>query len=70
MMDLTPLALTMVVVIGFAFLGALASRNGRQLVSAVLAAGIWLFLASSVLVWFWRRANLLLEPTTRQKKAG
>ncbi len=60
-MGLTLLALTMVAVIGFALLALFATRNGSQLISAFLATGMWLFLASSVLIWLWRRASLLLR---------
>ncbi len=49
-MGLTLLALTMVAVIGFALLALFATRNGSQLISAFLATGMWLFLASIVSV--------------------
>jgi vacuolar-type H+-ATPase subunit I/STV1 len=48
------LASTIVAVIAFALLAFIANRRGRQIISAFLAAGAWLFLASGVLIWLWR----------------
>lgn len=80
LIGLTPLALTIVVVISFALLAVLATRNGGQIISAFLAVGIWLFFAFSVLVWLRRRGNPLLsqelgkrrlaEPATQKDEAA
>ena len=55
------LASTIVAVVAFALLAFIANRRGRQIISAFLAAGAWLFLvsgfwflASGVLIWLWR----------------
>jgi hypothetical protein len=61
----TLLALTIVAVIAFALLAFMANRSGRQVISAFLAAGAWLFFASGVLTWLWRikgRATLGRAP--------
>ena len=67
-MGLTLLALTMVAVIGFALLALFAARNGSQLISAFLATGMWLFLASSVLIGLVA-GKPVAKSGTRKKKA-
>jgi hypothetical protein len=53
-MEPTLFALTIAEVIAFAWLAFMANRSRRQVISAFLAAGAWLFLASGVLIWLWR----------------
>ena len=50
----TLLGLAIVAVTAFALLAFIANRSGRQLISAFLAAGAWLFFAFGVLIWLWR----------------
>jgi hypothetical protein len=61
----TLLALTIAAVIAFALRAFMANRSGRQLISAFLAAGAWLFFASGVLIWLWR----LRSPNTIDPRA-
>ncbi len=50
----TLIALTGGAVIAFAFLAFIANRRGRQVISALLAAVAWLFLAAGALIWLWQ----------------
>ena len=53
MPTLSPFVVTGATMLGFALLAIMAERKKRPLIAAFLAAAAWIFLALSLLIWFW-----------------